>query len=75
MNLAKHEKDKFIKEIQQFFYDERGEELGIIGAENILEFFLKDLGKLIYNKSLDDAKTWFVKRMEDIEYDYDTLYK
>lgn len=40
-----------------------------------MEFFLERLGTFIYNKSLDDAKLWFSKRMEDIEADFDILYK
>lgn len=51
------------------------EEIGIIAAGTVMEFFLERLGTFIYNKSLDDAKLWFSKRMEDIEADFDILYK
>lgn len=75
MELTKEEKNKLINEIQTFFLQERNEEIGIIAAGTVLEFFLENLGAFIYNKSLDEAKIWFCRRIEDMEIDYDTLYK
>ena len=75
LDLSKEEKDRMIEEIQGFFYDERDKEIGIIAAQKVLDFFMEDLGRVIYNKALDDSKIWFQKRMEDIELDYDMLYK
>ena len=75
LKLSTEERKSLIKEIQNYFYEERDEELGIIASEKILDFFLDNLGSLIYNKSLDDARVWFSKRMEDIGIDYDLLYK
>ena len=75
IKLTKEERNKFINDIQNFFLEERNEEIGIIASEIVLEFFLENLGISIYNKSLDEAKIWFSKRMEDIEVDFDVLYK
>ncbi|WP_368488785.1 DUF2164 family protein [Clostridium sp. BJN0013] len=75
VELTKEEKNKLINEIQTFFLQERNEEIGIIAAGTVLEFFLENLGAFIYNKSLDEAKIWFCRRIEDMEIDYDTLYK
>ena len=72
--FSNEEKQILIKEIQNFFYEEREEEIGIIAAENTLDFFMDKLGKMIYNKALDEAKAWFSKRMELVEIDYDLLY-
>ena len=75
IGFSNEEKMVLIKEIQDFFYEEREEKIGIIAAENILDFFLGNLGIRIYNKALNDARVWFSKRMEDLEMDYDLLYK
>lgn len=75
IQLTSEERGRLIKEIQHFFSEERDEELGIIAAETILDFFTGDLGSIIYNKALDDAKIWLIKRMENTEVDYDMLYK
>jgi len=75
IKLTREEQNKLINDIQLFFRDERNEEIGIIAAEAVMEFFLENLGAFIYNKSLDETKIWFSKRMEDIEIDFDILYK
>ncbi|MCT4598109.1 MAG: DUF2164 domain-containing protein [Vallitalea sp.] len=74
-NLKKKDKNKLISEIQDFFEDSRDEKIGIIAAEEVLDFFLNTLGVHIYNKSLDEAKLWISQKLEDIEIDYDMLYK
>lgn len=75
INLTKEEKQQMLDEIIYYFAREREEDLGIIGSEQILDFFLNTLGKYTYNKALDDAKVWFDKRMEDVESDFYSLYK
>lgn len=51
------------------------EELGIIGSETVLDFFLDILGDTIYNKALDDVKLWLTRNVENLESDYYVLYK
>ncbi|MBF4692371.1 DUF2164 domain-containing protein [Fusibacter ferrireducens] len=75
ITLEKEERETLIAEIQTFFSTEREEELGTIAADMILDFFLETLGKVTYNKALSDSKYWFEKRLEEISYDYDLLYK
>lgn len=75
VNLSSEERDRLVKEIQNFFEEERDEKIGIIASGKVLDFFLKNLGNQIYNKALDDARVWFTKRMEDISIDFDLLYK
>ena len=74
-DFSPEEKKKMQEEIIYFFQEEREEELGIIGAETILDFFLDVLGETIYNKALDDVKLWLTRNVENIESDYYALYK
>ncbi len=74
-NLSSEERDKVVKDIQNFFEEERDEKIGIIASGKVLDFFLESLGSQIYNKALDDARLWFAGRMEDISIDFDLLYK
>ncbi len=74
-NLNLEERNKLIKEIQNFFQNERDEDIGIIAAGKVLDFFINILGVYIHNKSLDQTKKWITQRLEDIEIDYDMLYK
>ncbi|MFW6023067.1 MAG: DUF2164 family protein [Halanaerobiaceae bacterium] len=75
LNLTDQEKKQLMEEIKFFFFEERGEEIGIIASENVLEFFLNNMGKYIYNKALDDAKIWYEKRMNNLESDYYAMYR
>lgn len=75
INLTSDEKNRLIKEIQDFFYTERDEQIGVIAAEVVLDFFLETLGKTIYNKSLIDTKNWFTEHLENLDADFDLLYK
>ena len=74
-NLKDEDKQRLLNEIIDFFENDRDEQIGIIAAENVFEFFLNTLGKTIYNKALDDIKIWFEKRMEITESDFYTMYK
>ncbi len=73
--ISQEQKKQMQEEIVYFFKEERGEELGIIGSETVLDFFLDILGDTIYNKALDDVKLWLTRNVENLESDYYALYK
>ena len=73
--ISPEQKKQMQEEIVYFFKEERGEELGIIGSETVLDFFLDILGDTIYNKALDDVKLWLTRNVENLESDYYELYK
>jgi uncharacterized protein (DUF2164 family) len=75
IHLTDEEKKRIMEEIRYYFETEREEKIGIIAAESLLEFFMDNLGTIIYNKALDDVKLWYSRRMDDVEADFYTLYK
>ena len=75
IKLKDKEKELLKEQIQEFFREERGEEIGVIASEAVLDFFMENLGDKIYNKALDDSRIWFTERLQDIEIDYDLLYQ
>lgn len=62
-------KDAFI----QFYERERDEKIGILAAEEILNFFLQSVGNTLYNKGVMDAKKVMENRQEELSYDLDDL--
>jgi Uncharacterized conserved protein (DUF2164). len=74
-DLSPEQKKELREEIIYFFQEERGEDLGIIGADTVLDFFLDVLGETVYNKALDDVKRWLTRTVENAESDYYALYK
>ena len=75
IKLEKEQKDKLIRDIQWYFEKEREEEIGNLGAELILDFFLKEIAPTIYNEGLNDAKAWFTSKLADLDIDFMLLEK
>ncbi len=73
--LSKDERQKIVNEIIAFFTDERGEEIGVVAADQILDFFLRTTGGFIYNKALDDTKPFIEKKLGDALFEIDTFLR
>lgn len=74
-NIHPDKKKQMLEEIKYYFKEERDEDLGIIGTENLYDFFLDLLGDTIYNQALDDAKKFYERKASDMESDYYALYR
>lgn len=75
LDLTPEEKKSMLEDITYFFETERDEKIGIIGSEQVLDFFLQTLGDKIYNKALDDANRWYKRVRDNMESDFYALYK
>lgn len=73
--MRDEEKKQLKEEIAYFFKEEYELDLGYIAQENILDFFLDNLGKKVYNEALDDAKRFYQRQAENMVSDYYVLYK
>ena len=75
IKLSEIQREKLNDEIKAFYYDVRGEEIGVIQQMQLLELFEEKLAPIVYNKALDDAKKWFKQMMDNLDSDYYGLYK
>lgn len=75
MKLSDEQKKQITREIKAFYLDVRGEEIGIIEEQQLLDLFCESLAPIIYNKALDDAQYWYKQQMENLSSDYYLLYK
>jgi uncharacterized protein (DUF2164 family) len=66
-------KKKYLNDIIGFFQNERGEEIGVIAAEEILTFFIDTVGEEIYQKGITDCKKVVKEGMNNIEADLDMI--
>ncbi len=62
-----------LDEIISFFQKERDEEIGVVAAGQVLDFFLEKLGKEIYKKAMKDAKNLLRQKFEDLDIELDSL--
>lgn len=72
-NFKPEQKRLMIEQIQTYFYEERGEELGEIAAERFLEFMSEELGSHFYNKGVGDAKNLVEQKMMNLDEDLMSL--
>lgn len=75
IELSIEEKRAVINSIINFFQNERDEEIGMIAAEEVFDFFLQNIGELIYKKGIQDAQKVIKERMEDVNVELDLLGK
>ena len=75
LQIKEEDKRNLLEEIAYYFKEEYDLDLGIIGRENVFDFFVGNLGKTIYNQALDDAKRFYDRNFANMESDYYMLYK
>ncbi|MFD2639537.1 DUF2164 domain-containing protein [Piscibacillus salipiscarius] len=68
-NIKPENKRRMIEQIQTYFYEERGDEIGEIAAESFLEFMTEELGPHFYNKGIEDAKNLVEQKVMNIDED------
>lgn len=73
MNLTTDQKNAIMIKLQDYFYEERSEELGRIGAENLYAFFMKELAPFIYNLAIKDAKRVIDQEWANLSEEIDVL--
>lgn len=71
--MSKEIKEEMINRIQAFFIKERGEEIGNLAAEQVLDFITEEMATYFYNEGIEDSISALQSRMENLEEDLYTL--
>lgn len=71
--VSEEKRMSYLKEIIAFFHDERNEEIGFVAAEKLFDFFMQTIGDDIYKKAIRDTKKLLRERLEDLDYELDSL--
>ena len=75
IRLSDKQKKQLASEIKAFYLDVRGEEIGVIEEQQLIDLFCEHLAPIIYNKALDDSMHWLKEQLGNMEADYYLLYK
>ncbi|KAA0550060.1 DUF2164 domain-containing protein [Bacillus sp. BGMRC 2118] len=67
IKIPRNEKERLIEQVQQYFLQERDEEIGSIAAEGFLDFILKEASPYVYNQAILDARKVLSDRMTLLE--------
>lgn len=66
--LTKEERQRSVDQIISYFHTERNETIGVIAAEELLDLFLQDAGRFVYNTALEHARSEVQKGLEETDY-------
>jgi uncharacterized protein (DUF2164 family) len=67
LKIPREHKALLVNKIQSYFETERSEKIGELAAGNLLDFMIKQLGPIIYNQAISDARTVVMQQMERVE--------
>lgn len=66
IKLTKEQRDDAVRAIKKFFKEERGEEIGDLASEILLDFVIEKLAPEFYNQGIQDSHVYVTERLEDM---------
>ena len=66
IQLDDERKAKMMTAIQRYFAENLDQQLGELGAQLLLEFFLRELGAPVYNQAIRDAHDFLEEKLVDL---------
>lgn len=60
-------KKRLLASIKTYFRDQLDEDIGELKAELFLDFVIKEIGPVLYNKAIVDAQTFLQEKLLDME--------
>jgi uncharacterized protein (DUF2164 family) len=66
VELSKQARSAAIASVQRYFEENLPEPIGNLGAGQLLDFFVEEIGPVIYNQAIADAQTRLQQRVADL---------
>lgn len=66
LQLTNEEQRQLIKSVQDFFLREQDQEIGDLAAMLIIDFMIKQLGPVYYNRGIQDAIKVMGDKLDDL---------
>jgi len=66
VELSKQARAAAIASVQRYFEENLPEPIGNLGAGLLLDFFMEEVGPVIYNQAIADAQTRMQQRVSDL---------
>ena len=73
--ISDEKRRSVITNIINYFECERGEKIGVVAAEEILDFMLQTFGSDLYNKGVEDSLNFMKERFNSLEIDINAILK
>lgn len=75
LKLPKEQKMLLVARIQDYFYEERAEEIGDLPAELLLDHMISLIGPIVYNHAIEEALAVVGEKMVSLEDDLHAIKK
>jgi uncharacterized protein (DUF2164 family) len=66
IEIKKEERTEAVSSLQRYFEEDMPEPLGTLSATLLLDYFLEEIGPLIYNQAIADAQARVMQRIADL---------
>jgi uncharacterized protein (DUF2164 family) len=66
LELSKEEQEQLVAAVKDYFLNELEHEIGDLAAMLIIDFMMKKLGPLFYNRGVRDAGSFVADKLEDL---------
>ncbi|MDF2925532.1 MAG: hypothetical protein K0R57_4446 [Paenibacillaceae bacterium] len=75
IKFPKEQKQQAVEDCIRYFAEERGEALGHLAAEQLIDYMLGLIGPVAYNQALADARSMMNERLQSLDDDLYSLEK
>jgi uncharacterized protein (DUF2164 family) len=66
IELTPQESSQAIQSLKTYFASDMGEDIGDLRAKLLLDYILKEIAPLAYNRGVQHSEEFFRKRLEDL---------
>lgn len=66
LKLSREERAQIVEDLQRYFLNEKGEEIGELAAALLLDFIGERLGPIYFNRGLQEAMVYIAERLDDL---------
>ncbi len=66
LKLSREERTQIVEDLQSYFLNEKGEEIGELAAVLLLDFIGERLGPIYFNRGLQEAMVYIAERLDDL---------
>jgi len=66
LKLDKRQKKEMVRKLQEYFLNERDDNLGDLAAGLLVDFIISELGAPIYNQGIADAYRYLSQQIEGL---------
>ncbi len=70
IRLTDLRRERMLRSLKKFYVEKLDQEIGDLAADQILDFFVKELGPAVYNQAIQDARAFIQGKLDDLEGDF-----